>query len=306
MQFGWTTDEAGSHATLDAYAEAGGNFIDTADVYSRWAEGNPGGVSEEIIGNWLKQRGNRGAMIIATKVRGTMGPGPNDAGLSRKHILDAVEASLRRLQIDYIDLYQAHSDDQAVPLEETVAAFDNLVQRGLVRYVGVSNYSAWRLMKALGIAGSLGYLSHGGPSRMVSVQPYYNLVDRAGFERELEALCLEEGIGVIPYSPLAAGFLTGKYRRDEPLPDSARAGGVQQRFMNERGWRVLDAVEEVARRHNAAPAQVSLAWLMQRPAVVSPIIGANTPEQLRDILGATEIGLEQDDVAVLDEASAWE
>jgi aryl-alcohol dehydrogenase-like predicted oxidoreductase len=300
MQFGWTASEDDSRAVLDAYAEAGGNFIDTADVYSRWAEGNPGGVAEQIIGRWLKDRGNRDQMVIATKVRGTMGPGPNDVGLSRKHILDACEASLRRLQIDYIDLYQAHSDDPEVPLEETMEAFDNLVQRGLVRYIGASNYTAWRLMKALCISETNGF------ARFVSLQPYYNLVDRADFERELQPLCIEEGIGVIPYSPLAAGFLTGKYRPNQPPPPSARANTVQQRFMNERGWRILAAVEQVAQRHNATPTQIALAWILQRPAIVSPIIGANSPEQLHDILGALSVTLSEDDVRTLDEVSAWQ
>lgn len=300
MQFGWTSTEEEARPVLDAFAEAGGNFVDTADVYSRWAEGNPGGVAEEIIGRWMKDRGNRHDVVIATKVRGTMGPGPNDVGLSRKHILDAVEASLRRLQVDYIDLYQAHSDDPEVPLEETIEAFDNLVQRGLVRYVGASNYSAWRLMKTLCMSATNGF------SAYVSLQPYYNLADREPFERELEPLCLEEGLGVIPYSPLAAGFLTGKYQREEPLPESGRASSVQQRFFNNRGWRVLECVQEVAQRHAATPTQVALAWLLQRPSITSPIIGANSPDQLKDILGCLDVGLSDEDVTALDEASAWQ
>jgi aryl-alcohol dehydrogenase-like predicted oxidoreductase len=300
MQFGWWVGEEESRAVLDAYAEAGGNFIDTADVYPILAEGSPrsGSVSEQILGRWLKDRGNRGQMIIATKVLGRVGPGPNDQGLSRQHILDAVEASLRRLQVDYIDLYQAHDDDVTVPLEETLAAFDSLVQRGLVRYLGCSNYRAWRLMKALCLSRQRGYADYG------SVQPPYNLVERADFERELQPLCVEEGIGAIPYSPLAKGFLTGKYRRDQPLPESIRSGGVERRYMHERGWRILDAVDRVAREHDATSAQVSLAWLLQRPAVVAPIVGANSPEQLRELLRAAELALSADDTKVLDNASA--
>lgn len=297
MQFGWTTDEESAIRVLDAYVDAGGNFVDTADVYSRWAEGNPGGVAEEIIGRWLKRRGGRDQLIIATKVRGTMGPGPNDVGLSRRHILDAVEASLRRLQIEHIDLYQAHSDDRETPLDETLEAFDRLVERGMVRYIGASNYAAWRLMKAL-------YISRGrGFETYVSLQPPYSLADRS-FERELEPLCVEEGIGVIPYSPLAAGFLTGKYHKDQPVPQSGRARGIQQQFFNDRGWRTLEAVEDVARSRSRTPAQIAIAWLLQRPAIVAPIIGANSPEQLRAILGAEEIALSGEEVEKLDAASA--
>src|SRR5579872_430772 len=283
MQFGWTTDEAHAFEVLDAFVEDGGNFIDTADVYSRWAEGNPGGVAEEIIGRWMKQRGNRQQLVIATKVRGTMGPGPNDVGLSRKHILDAVEASLRRLQIDYIDLYQSHSDDREVPLEETLGAFDNLIERGLVRYAGCSNYQAWRLMQALWVS------DRAGLARYDSLQPQYSLAERSDFESELEPLCLDQGIGVIPYSPLAAGFLTGKYRRGQPLPQSGRAEGVRNRYMNDEGFGLLDCIDEVAARHEANAAQVSLAWLLARPGITAPITSANTVEQWRDLSGAVDV-----------------
>jgi len=297
MQFGWTATEEQAQEVLDAYVEAGGNFIDTADVYSRWAENNPGGVSEDIIGRWMKDRGVREQIVLATKVRGTMGPGPNDVGLSRRHIMDAVQASLRRLQVDYIDLYQAHSDDPEVHLEETLEAFDRLVRRGDVRYVGASNYPAWRLMKALCISRERGLAAY------VSLQPPYSLANRE-FDKELLPLCVEEGVGVIPYSPLAAGFLTGKYRRDEPVPDSARAGGIQERYFNERGWRTVDAVAAIAGELGVTMAQVALAWLLQRPSVVSPIIGANSVEQLRDLLGADDVPLSAEQVQRLDEASA--
>jgi aryl-alcohol dehydrogenase-like predicted oxidoreductase len=299
MQFGWTTDEEHAFQVLDAFVEDGGNFIDTADVYTRWVEGNPGGVAEEIIGRWMKTRGNRHELVIATKVRGQMGPGPNDAGLSRKHILEAVEASLRRLQIDYIDLYQAHSDDRDVPLNETMAAFDACVQHGLVRYVGASNYVAWRLVKSVSISGRHGY------ARYDSLQPNYSLARRQEFEPELEELCLEEGIGVIPYSPLAGGFLTGKYRRDQPLPPSGRAEMVKQRYLNEQGYRLIDCVDEVAKRHGATPAQVALAWLLARPAVTSPITSANNVEQWRELAGSVRLRLTPHDISDLDQTSGW-
>jgi aryl-alcohol dehydrogenase-like predicted oxidoreductase len=293
MQFGWWVDEAESRRVLDAYVEAGGNYVDTADVYPILGDGVGGSVSEEILGRWMKDRGNRDRLVIATKVQGRMGPGPNGEGLSRKHILDAVQASLRRLQVDYIDLYQAHEDDLSVPLEETLETFDGLVRRGLVRYVGCSNYAAWRLMEALEVGRRYGFAGY------LSLQPYYNLLDRDEFEKELEAVCVAEGIGVVPYSPLAKGFLTGKYRRDRPLPESIRAAGVEGRYMNERGWKVLSAVDRVAGEHGASPVQVALAWLLQRPAVVAPIVGANSVGQVREILGAAELRLTAESVRLL-------
>src|SRR5919198_3576943 len=212
--FGWTTDQKASEAVLDAYVEAGGNFIDTADVYSRWAPGNKGGESETVLGAWMAARGNRQAIVMATKVCGPMGPGPNDAGLSRQHIMQGVEASLKRLQTDYIDLYQAHWDDRDTPLDETLRAFDDLVRQGKVRYVGASNYVAYRLTRALWESDVRGFV------RYESIQPKYNLVFRDEYERALEPLCLEQQIGVIPYSTLASGFLSGKYRRGEALPST--------------------------------------------------------------------------------------
>ncbi|MBV9282113.1 MAG: aldo/keto reductase [Chloroflexi bacterium] len=299
MQFGWTTDEEHAHQVLDAYVESGGNFLDTADVYTIWSPGNPGGVAEQIVGRWMKDRGNRHQLVIATKARGRMGPGPNDQGLSRKHILDAVEASLRRLQVDYLDLYQAHSDDPETPLEETLEAFDNLVRRGLVRYVGASNYQAWRLMRALWVSDRHGY------ARYDSLQPNYSLAHRDEFERELQAVCLEFGIGVIPYSPLAGGFLTGKYRRGQELPRSGRAESVRARYLHDRGFALIDCVVEIAERHGATPAQVSLAWLLARPTIASPITSANTAEQWQDLVGAVDVQLTPEDILALDEASSW-
>lgn len=299
MQFGWTSTEEQAFEVLDAYVESGGNFIDTADVYTGWSEKSWVGHAEEIVGRWMKDRGNRHSLVIATKVRGSMGPGPNDRGLSRKHILDAIEASLRRLQIDYVDLYQAHSDDPEVRLEETMEAFDNLVQRGLVRYIGASNYVAWRLMKAIAISEANGF------ARYDSLQPNYSLAHRNEYEAELEALCLEEGVGVIPYSPLAAGFLTGKYRRDQPLPESGRAEGVKRNYLNEQGYALIDCLDEVAGRHHATPAQIALAWLLARPGITSPITSANTPDQWKDLAGSTDIDLSSEDIEALNNASGW-
>ncbi len=295
--FGWTIDEAASFAVLDAYAEAGGNFIDTADVYARWAPGNSGGESEHVLGNWMQMRGNREQMIIATKVGFPMGDRPNEKGLSRQHIMQGVEASLRRLRTDYLDLYQAHGDDPNTPLEETMRAFDDLVRQGKVRYIGASNFAAWRLMQALWTSDRYNLAGY------VSLQPRYNLIDR-DFERELQPMCREMGLGVIPYSSLASGFLTGKYRPHLDMPISARASGVQNRYMNERGYRVLSAVDGVAAKHDVSPAQIALAWLMAQPAVTAPIASATTPDQLRDLLHATEVTLDDDDLNALNNAGA--
>ena len=297
--FGWTTDQKASEAVLDAYVEAGGNFIDTADVYSRWAPGNKGGESEIALGTWMTGRKNRQAVLIATKVCGPMGPGPNDAGLSRFHIMEGVEASLRRLQTDYIDLYQAHWDDKETPLEESLRAFDDLVRQGKVRYMGASNYPAWRLTRALWESDRHGYV------RYESLQPKYNLVFRDEYERELEPLCLEQGVGVIPYSSLASGFLSGKYHAGEALPKTARAGGVEKTYMNERGFRVLAAVEKVAASVNATAAQVSLSWLAHRPGITAPIASATSVVQLKELAGGIELKLDADATAALDQASGW-
>ena len=298
MQFGWTADEETSFAVMDAFAEAGGNFIDSADIYSRWVDGNDGGVSEQVIGRWMQARGNRGQMIIATKVRGPMGPGPNDQGLNRKHIVDACDASLRRLQSETIDLYQTHSFDADTPIDETLEALDRLVQQGKVRYIGCSNYPAWRLMEALWTSDKYGL------ARYSSIQPHYNLVHRAEFERELAEVCQAFGIGVIPYSPLASGFLTGKYSRSRAT-DSVRAETVRNRYFNEFGWKVLDTVGAVADTLGATPLAVSLAWLLAQPAMTAPIIGANTVGQLQGSLAALDLRLSPEQVETLNGVSAW-
>lgn len=299
MQFGWTADEQMAGNVMDTFVEAGGNFIDTADVYSRWVEGNQGGVSEEIIGRWIKQRGNRGEVVLATKARGRMWEGPNGEGLSRAHLMRACDDSLRRLQTDYIDLYQTHFYDADTPIEETLEALTDLVRAGKVRYIGCSNYPAWRLALALG-ASERQHLA-----RYDSLQPHYNMANRDEYERELQELCVDQGIGVIPYSPLAGGFLTGKYQRDQQVPDSERAEGIQKRYFNERGWTTVEALQSVAGEHNAKSAQVALAWLLAQPAITAPIIGANTPEQLQTNLGAAELDLSAEQVQRLGEASDW-
>ncbi len=297
--FGWTVDQAGSFAVLDAYVEAGGNFIDTADAYSRWVPGNSGGESETILGHWLAARGNRAGVVIGTKVFSPMGSGPNDRGLSRVHIMQAVEASLKRLQTDYIDLYMSHYDDPEVPQEETLRAHDDLVRQGKVRYVGASNYSAWRLIRALWVSDKHDY------ARYESLQPRYNLFDREPYERELEAACLDQGLGVICYYALASGFLSGKYRRGAALPSSPRAAGIEKAYMNDRGFAILDELDKVASQQKASVAQVALAWLMARPSITAPITSATTPEQVKELMGATELTLSPESIEALDRVSAW-
>jgi aryl-alcohol dehydrogenase-like predicted oxidoreductase len=301
MQFGWTADESTSLDVLSTAYEAGVNFIDTADVYSRWVENNPGGVAETIIGKWIKQsKIPRDQLVLATKVRGRMGPGPNDEGLSRLHILHAVEASLRRLGTDYIDLYQTHSYDDRVPIEETLRTLDDLVHQGKVRYIGCSNYPAWRLMQALWTSSSNNFVS------FVSLQPHYSLAHRAEFERELAELCLTYGLGVIPYSPLAGGFLTNKYHRHQAEPESARLGGVKRRYFNEKGWAIHEAVEKLAISQGKTISQVALAWLLSDPVITSPIIGPRNLEQLEDNLGAAGFRLSLAEKNSLDEVSSWQ
>lgn len=302
MQFGWTADEAASFQVLDAFAEAGGNLIDTADIYSRWAPGNPGGVSEEIIGRWLKAQGHREDFVIATKVRGLMRAGILHKGLNRRHIRAAAEASLKRLQIDYIDLYQVHFVDRDTPIDETLEALDLLVKDGLVRYIGASNYPAWRLVEALWVSDKRNL------ARFVSLQPEYSLAQpvRAGFERELAQACLAFGVGVLPYSPLAGGFLSGKYRRGQPLPASVRAGEIQQRLYSDQNLDTVDALHAIAENRTATPAKVALAWLLAQPWVTAPIVGANSVAQLRDLLGAVDLKLTPEEVERLNTVSDWQ
>lgn len=297
MQFGWTADEAASFDVMDAYFEAGGNFIDTADIYSTWSPGNPGGVSEEIIGRWMKVRGNRDRIVIATKLRGKMWDGPDGEGLSRAHIERAIEDSLRRLQVETIDLYQTHWPDEDVPVEQTQTVFGELIASGKVRHVGASNYGAPQLEKALTVARE----SQLPP--FVSLQPHYNLVHRSEYEAELAALCEREGIGVIPYSPLEGGFLTGKYRRGGTLPQSPRAKMIME-HATDQAFDVVDALAEIAAGYGATIAAVALAWLLAKPGITAPIIGANSREQLVELLPASGLRLGAAEIARLDRVSA--
>ncbi|HZB62984.1 MAG TPA: aldo/keto reductase [Microvirga sp.] len=293
--FGWTVDEATSFTLLDAFVEAGLNFIDTADVYSTWVSGNKGGESETIIGRWLQSRGHRDRVVIATKVGSEMGPGMK--GLSKAYIRSAVEASLKRLQTDYIDLYQSHRDDPDTPQQETLEAYAELIRAGKVRAIGASNFSAARLKEALDLSASRGL------PRYESLQPKYNLSDRAEYESDLEPLCREQGVGVIPYYGLASGFLTGKYRSEEDFEKSVR-GGRMATYLDDRGKRILAALDWVAAHKGATPAQVALAWLMARPGLTAPIASATSLDQMRDLTAATRLRLDRDDIDRLDQASA--
>ena len=293
--FGWTADKQASFAVLDAFVAGGGTLIDTADVYSAWAPGNQGGESETIIGEWLKTRGRRDDVLIATKVG--MLEGPDGKGLAPAHVASACEASLKRLGTDYIDLYFAHQDDDNVPQAEVMAAFGALVKTGKVRAIGASNFSANRLRSALAASDAAGLV------RFTVLEPHYNLVERAKFEGPLQDLCVAEGIGVVPYFALAAGFLTGKYRGEGEAGDSPRAQGAAK-YLDERGRRVLDALDRVAAEQDAAVASVALAWLASRPSVVAPIASARTVAQLPDLLYAMSLQLTPDQIARLDAASA--
>jgi aryl-alcohol dehydrogenase-like predicted oxidoreductase len=293
--FGWTADEKTSFELLDAFVAAGFNFIDSADVYSRWHAGNQGGESETILGKWLKSRGNRSKVIIATKLGIEMGPGKK--GLSRAYMMRAVEASLRRLQTDYIDLYQSHRDDPGTPIEETLSAYGELIKQGKVREIGASAFSAARLSEALRLSSA-----HGLP-RYQSLQPLYNLVERKEFEGEVEALCRREQLGVVPYYSLASGFLTGKYRAGADTEGRARGSRVAK-YINDAGFRVLAALNEVAKRYHTKSAQVALAWMMARPAITAPIASATNLDQLREIMQAPEIKLDRDAIEQIDRASA--
>jgi aryl-alcohol dehydrogenase-like predicted oxidoreductase len=294
--FGWTADEATSFHLLDAFVAAGFNAVDTADVYSKWVPGHRGGESETIIGKWLKRSQKRQQVIIATKVGSEMGPGKK--GLSKAYILAAVEDSLQRLQTDYIDLYQSHVDDPATPLAETLEAYAQLIQQGKVRAIGASNYNAKRLEEALQIN------KKNGLPRYESLQPLYNLYERAEFETELAPLCLRENIGVIPYFSLASGFLAGKYRSEADLAKSAR-GTFVKKYLNERGFRILGALDQVAKTHGSTPTRVALAWLLAQPSVTAPIASATNLDQLRELLSAADLKLDPQSLEKLNQTGAY-
>jgi aryl-alcohol dehydrogenase-like predicted oxidoreductase len=293
--FGWTADEATTFALLDAFVAAGFNAIDTADVYSRWAPGHVGGESEMVLGKWLKRRGRRDDVLILTKVGSDMGEGRT--GLAKSYILQAVEASLKRLQTDYIDLYQEHFDDGKAQVAETMEAFATIVRQGKARAIGASNITPERLRESLAVSKQNGW------ARYESLQPHYNLVERAGYERDYERMCVEEELGVIPYWSLAAGFLTGKYRSEADLGKSPRGAGVKK-YLDARGLLVLAALDKVAAGLGATPAQVALAWLIARPSVTAPIASATSVAQWQEIARGAELKLSADAMKLLDEASA--
>ena len=295
--FGWTVDEKKAFTLLDAFTSAGFNFVDTADIYSKWIPGNQGGESETIIGNWFKQRGRRSAVVLATKVGFEMAP--DKKGLSRKHIVASCEESLKRLQTDYIDLYQSHTDDDTVPQEETLAAYQALIKDGKVRAIGCSNFTAARLQQSIDIA-----KTHKLPSYQ-SLQPEYNLYERKMFETELEPICRANNIGVMNYYALARGFLTGKYRMPSDAGKSPRGEKAVATYLNPRGYAILKILDELSAKLRSSPAQISLAWLMARPSITAPIASASKVEQLQDMMKAVNLELEPEHIEKLDKASKY-
>ncbi|OGR82730.1 MAG: hypothetical protein A2636_05290 [Elusimicrobia bacterium RIFCSPHIGHO2_01_FULL_64_10] len=296
MQFLWSIGEEDSHAILDAFFEAGGNFIDTADMYSQWVPGLAGGEAEGVIGRWMKKKRNRDRIVLATKVRCRMWPGPDGEGLGEKHVLRACDESLKRLQTDRIDLYQSHWPDQAVPIEETLGAYANLIRQGKVRFAGCSNYPGRALEEALAKSGK-------GRARTVSVQPCYNLLKRGEFEREILPIVRREGLAVIPYSPLAGGFLTGKYRRGQPLPKSVRAKQIRSQHFSEGDLSVVELLEKLSKDSGRTVAQTALAWILSHDWVTAPIIGATSLAQLRECLGAGGLKLAPAEKDLIDRAT---
>jgi aryl-alcohol dehydrogenase-like predicted oxidoreductase len=292
--FGWTVDQATSFKLLDAFAAAGFNSVDTADVYSKWVPGHTGGESEIILGEWMKRSGNRNKIIVATKVGMDMGDGKK--GLSKSHILRSAEDSLRRLQTDYIDLYQSHIDDPDTPLEETLGAYAQLLKQGKVRAIGASNHKAERLATALETGRKSGLPAY------QTLQPNYSLIERTEYESTLEPVCEKEGLGVINYFPLAGGFLTGKYRSEKDVAGKARARNVTK-HLNERGFKILAALDQVAKKYNATPARISLAWLLARPSITAPIVSATNLEQLNDLVSSVDLALDRESVEFLNKAS---
>lgn len=293
--FGWTVDERQSFKLLDGFIDSGFNFIDTADMYSRWVQDNRGGESETIIGNWLKKRGGRDKVIIATKFGMEMAP--NKVGLSPEYMMQAVEDSLRRLQTDYIDLYQSHKDDENTPVTATLEGYQRLIEQGKVREIGASNFSATRLQEALDA-------SDNGLPRYQSLQPLYSLVERNEYETEMEELCRQENVGVISYFSLASGFLTGKYRNEQDLSGRARGPAVQK-YLNADGFRVISTLNEIAEQYDSKIGQVAVAWLMARPSVTAPIVSATNMEQLQELLDSAELSLGEENINKIDKASAF-
>jgi aryl-alcohol dehydrogenase-like predicted oxidoreductase len=311
--FGWTADERASFAVLDAYVEAGGNYIDTSGSYSRWAPGNTGGESETIIGKWLKSRGSRSRMVIATKAFSATGPAPHERGLSRFNVMRSIEDSLRRLQTDYVDVFLSHYDDRETPQEETLRVYDELIQEGKVRYLGAGagagyihqlnpegparQHTAVRLMRALWISDKNNW------PRYDAIEPEYNLFTRVIYEQDLEEVCQDRELGVITRSSLASGFLSGKYRKGAAVPETQRAAEVQKLYFNDRGFAILDELDRVAAEYGVTVPQIALAWIMARPSITAPIASATSVDQLREIVGAAEIRLDPGAIATLTRVS---
>ena len=299
MQFGWRIGEKESFRIMDKAVELGINCLDTADIYPYWAESGYPGKTEEIIGCWLRDRGTRDDLIIATKVRGAMSADVNDRGLSRRHIHQAIQGSLKRLQTDWIDLYQIHSFDTETSVEETLQTLNILVNNGTVNYIGASNTHPWRLVESFWISDKRGYV------RFETIQLVYNLARRLLIEYQFEHVIRKYGLGVISYSPLGTGFLTGRYSKDQPLPETPRSEGVKKRYFTKKRFKILDTVKEIAENHEKTMTQVSLAWILTRDIITAPIIAANTTEQLEENVGALEIKLTEDEIRLLNDVSDW-
>lgn len=299
MQFGWRIGEKESFQIMDKAVELGINCLDTADIYPHWADNGYPGKTEEIIGRWLRDRGTRDDLIIATKLLGAMSDDINDRGLSRRHVHQAIRGSLKRLQTDWIDLYQIHSFDTETSIEETLQTLNTLVNNGTVNYIGASNIHPWRLIESFWVSDKYGYV------RFETIQPVYNLARRLLVEYQLEHVIRKYGLGVISYSPLGCGFLTGGYSKDQPLPDTPRSEGVKKRYFTEKRFRILETVKEIAESHEATMAQVSLAWILTKDFITAPIIGANTIEQLEENVDVLEIKLNEDEIKRLDDVSDW-
>lgn len=295
MQWGWTADEVNAQKIMDKYVFAGGNYLDTADIYPGWVNEKSVGLSEKIIGRWIKKRRKRNDLIIATKVGGPVWEGPFGKGLNKKHIIQAVEKSLKRLQVDYIDLYQAHIPDNDVPIEETLSAFNMLIDQGKVLYIGATNYRAWQLMEAISVGDHMGY------ERYQSIQTHYNLVHRIDFERDLKMLCEKKGVGVFAYSPLGGGFLTGKYNKDTVLLNSKRLEHVEKQYIHdERAWKILSKVKEIAIENHKTPLQVALNWMLSQSIITASVFGSNSLAQLNEILASVDFCLSEEDLNRLD------
>jgi len=295
--FGWTINENESFKILDSFVDAGFNFIDTADTYSRWVPGNKGGESETIIGNWMKKNGKRKEVLIATKLGGDVGKGKKD--LSAQYVKEASEASLKRLQTDHIDLYQTHYDDLDTPVEETMTALNELIKEGKVRYIGASNLSAER------IKASNEFARKNNLQPYISLQPLYNLYDRQKFEHEYLKLVTEEDLAVLPYYALASGFLSGKYRNENDLQKSARGEGIGKKYLNERGYTILSAMDKVAAEQKVPLSEIAIAWLLQKPFITSAIVSATNEKQLQELINATNLKLTNEQMKELDDASEY-